>query len=248
MKKPKMGGKSNLIHHSLQRIRNGCDFGPTVGVGLPERERSEVMVKRMKLWVAGALLVGVGGSVVASNMGFKFVPNLNQGNPKIFTISLPLNNNYTNAESVRADIAGTCSPAKIARVNPNQSQTTWVGTGLPTDNFAIVKGQGYILATNGTCTNWVVVGSHDPAYVYSFPQANPSIYLTSIPYHTTATVAEDLRTSIPSAAKIARINPNQSQTTWVGTGLPTDNFSVVIGEAYIVAVNTAGTTWTPAHY
>ena len=50
------------------------------------------MAKRMKLWVAGGLLLAVGGTVLASNMGFKFVPNLNQA-AKTFTISLPLNNN-----------------------------------------------------------------------------------------------------------------------------------------------------------
>ena len=133
-------------------------------------------------------------------------------------------------------------------LNPNQSQTTWVGSGAPTDDFPVVKGQGYIVATAGTCTNWVVVGSHDPAYVYSFAAASPSVYLTSIPYHTTATQAHDLFNAIPSCAKVARINPNQSQTTWVGSGAPTDDFTVQIGEAYIVSVGTAGTTWTPAHY
>lgn len=211
------------------------------------------MAKHMKLLVVGALVLAVGGTVLASNMGFKFVPNLNQAG-KDFTISLPINNNYTNADSIFQDVnASGCAAAKVERINPSTggtSRTTWVGFGSAADNFSVAKGQGYIVTTAGNCTTWVVVGSHDPTYVYNFAQAGKD-YLTSIPYHTTATVANDLFTGIPNCAKVERINPSlgaTSRTTWVGFGSAADNFPVAIGQAYIVAVGVAGVNWTPAHY
>jgi len=216
------------------------------------------MAKHMKLWVVGALLLAVAGTVMASNMGFKFVPNIAQGN-KVYTISLPINNNYTNAESVFADVnASGCAAAKIEKIVPSAggaTRVTWLGIGNGSggaDNFTVAKGEGYIVQTNGTCTGWVVVGSHDPTYSYSFSQAN-KVYLASIPYHTTATVAQDLFASIPSCAKVERIVPSAggaTRVTWLGIGNGSggaDNFGVTIGEAYIVQVS-AASTWTPAHY
>jgi hypothetical protein len=211
------------------------------------------MAKHMKLWVVGGLLLAVGGSVIASNMGFKFVPNLNLAN-RSFAVALPINNNYTNADSIFADINSSgCGAAKVERINPStggSSRTTWVGFGSASDNFSVAKGEGYIVEVSGSCTNWVVVGSHDPVQQYSFALANRS-YLVSVPYHTTATVANDLFLSIPQASKVERINPSiggSSRTTWVGFGAAADNFSVAIGQAYIVEVGTAGQVWTPAHY
>lgn len=211
------------------------------------------MAKHMKLWVVGALMLAVGGSVIASNMGFKFVPNLNQAN-KTFAVALPINNNYTTADSIFQDItASGCGAAKVERINPSSggsSRTTWPGFGSASDNFAVAKGEGYIVEVSGSCTNWVVVGSHDPVYQYSFAQANKS-YLVGVPYHTTATTANDLFVSIPACAKVERINPSSggsSRTTWPGFGSASDNFPVAIGQAYIVEVGTAGQVWTPAHY
>ena len=205
------------------------------------------MAKRMKLWVAGALLLAVGGTVVASNMGFKFVPNIDQSG-KTFTISLPLNNNYTNADSVFQDMSASgCTPQLVERIEPSSGgglRHDWNGTG---DNFTLVKGEGLIVVVSGTCTSWTIVGSHDPAYVYTFAQSGKN-YLTDIPYHTTATTANDLFTSIPSAVLIERITPTAGggvRQSWNSTG---DNFNVKIGESYIVVVGTAGTTWTPSHY
>lgn len=217
------------------------------------------MAKRMKLWVIGALLLGVAGNVMASNMGFKFVPNMTDpGSVLNYTrgVSLPLNNNYTNADSVTADILTTCgaSGPQLIRVNPSvggTSTTFWTPGGAPgASNFPIVKGAGYKVSINAACTSWVVVGSHDPAYVYSFPVVGNS-YLASVPYHTTATVANDLIVSVPSGETLTRINASAggtSTTFWkVGGAAGASNFSVAIGEAYLVTV-TNPSSWTPAHY
>lgn len=218
------------------------------------------MAKR-KIWVLGALLLAVTGTVTASNMGFKFVPNVTGaiGPVKTFTISLPLNNNYLDANSIGNDINTSCATtSKVIRVNPSaggSSTNFWIAPGGPGVNFLTVKGVGYEFeVASASCTGWVVVGSHDPAFVYGpstswFQLANTS-YLTSVPYHTTATLANDLITSIPLGSKLTRVNPSpggSSTNFWVPPTGPGINFPVVIGAAYLVEVS-GPTTWTPAHY
>jgi len=163
---------------------------------------------------------------------------------------LPLNNNYTNAASVLADIPAGCNGSKIVRIVPSVNGTTrqnWVAPGFG-DNFTITKGMGLLVETNSTCTNWVIVGSHDPAYVYNFGAGVQT--LASIPYHTTATNAADVMASVgPNASKIVRIVPSvngSSRQNWVAPGFGS-NFTVTIGESYLVEV-TSATSWTPAHY
>ena len=203
------------------------------------------MAKHMKLWVVGALLLAVGGAVVASNMGFKFVPNVQLN--KDTTISLPLNNNYADANSVFTDIQGSgCTPVRVQRIVPSagaKTKQTWSGSGT---NFAIAKGEGYLVVTSNNCTTWVIVGSHDPAYVYNIQASKDT--LVSIPYHTTATSADDIYQSLlPEVVRVQRIVPSagaKTKQTWSGSGT---NFAVTIGESYLVVTN-AAKTWTPAHY
>jgi len=104
------------------------------------------MVKRMKLWVVGALFLTVVGGAVASNMGFKFVPNLNAVN-SAFPIAIPFNHNYTNADSIFTDIqASGCNPALVERISGTGEKgfTTWHGFGQGdpnTSNFAVKVGE-----------------------------------------------------------------------------------------------------------
>lgn len=211
------------------------------------------MAKRMKLWVAGALLLAVGGTVVASNMGFKFVPNLNQAGI-YFTLSLPYNQNYTNADAVYDDLNLACPQGvnahaidKIKVSAGGNTHDTWFGT--TGTNFLLATGEGYGVIPSVSCTTWVVVGSHNPAFVKNFLLPS-NYYFTSIPYHTTATVAHDLWTSIPNVDNVDRIKPtaagNQHET-WFGT--TGTNFPVKVGDAYGVVVKTPGNvSWTPSHY
>jgi hypothetical protein len=208
------------------------------------------MAKQRKLWVVGVLLLAC-GAAVASNMGFKFVPNITQSGPaKQYTVSFPLNNNYTNAASVLGDIPGGCNATGVIRIAPSVGGSTrqgWLAPGTGT-NFSISKGEGYLVETTANCTTWVIVGSHDPAYVYNFASGLQT--LASIPYHTTATAAADLLSSVgPNASGVIRIAPSVGGATrqgWLAPGTGT-NFPVTIGEAYLVEVS-AATAWTPAHY
>jgi len=205
------------------------------------------MVKRMKLWVAGALLLAVAGTVVASNMAFKFVPNWNQTN-KVFTLSLPLNNNYLVAHDVFNDINASCpgSAQVVEKVVPStgaKNRLTWNGSG---DDFPVVGAEGLLITVNPACTSLVIVGSHNPSQSISFSQPG-KMYLTSIPYHTTAVVAHDIFNSIPSASVVEKIVPStggKNRLTWNGTG---DDFPVVIGDSYLIVVS-AASSWTAPHY
>lgn len=210
------------------------------------------MAKHMRVWVVGALLLAVGGMVVASNMGFKWVPDLNTGGV-YYAVGIPLNHNYTNADSILADVNGSgCSAAFVEKVVPSAGgavRRTWSGSGTADQNFPVAAGEGYFVQVNSSCGTWTIVGSHNPSFQYNF--STPGVaYLVGIPYHTTATVAEDLRLSIPNIAFVERVVPSAGgavRRTWTGSGTADQNFAVNIGEAYIVQVNSA-TTWTPAHY
>lgn len=210
------------------------------------------MAKQRKLWVVGVLLLAVCGGAVASNMGFKFVPNITQnGGPnEQYTISLPLNNNYTNAASLLSDIPVGCNGTGVVRIAPSVGGSVkqgWLAPGFGV-NFPVAKGEGYLVETTSNCTSWVIVGSHDPAYVYNFGGGVQTF--ASIPYHTTATVANDLLVSVgPNASGVIRIAPSVGGSVkqgWLAPGFGV-NFPVTIGEAYLVEV-TSATAWTPAHY
>ena len=205
------------------------------------------MTKRVKLlWVMGAILLAVGGAALASNMGFKFVPNIATADPDIYEISIPLNNNYTDLASIFNDINASagCSAAGVTVFAPDQSQCSW--TGSFSCNQAYTAGTGVRVSTYGTCTGWVIVGSHNPSFAFSFGLADPNIYDVSLPYHTTKTDLAGLYTEIPNAAGVTKINPDQSLCSW--TGAFSRNTTITIGEAYRVSVTVAGTTWTPSHY
>jgi hypothetical protein len=205
------------------------------------------MTKRVKLlWVMGAILLAVGGAALASNMGFKFVPNIATADPDIYEISIPLNNNYTDLASIFNDINASagCTAVQVTAFNPDQTSCSW--TGGFTCNTAYTAGTGVRVSTAGPCTGWVIVGSHNPSFAFAFPQADPSIYDVSLPYHTTKTDLAGLFTEIPNAVQVTKFNPDQTTCSW--TGAFTCNTTITIGEAYRVSVTVAGTTWTPSHY
>ena len=114
------------------------------------------MAKQRKLWVVGVLLLAACGAAVASNMGFKFVPNITQSGPqKQYTISFPLNNNYANANAVLTDIPAGCSAVSVIRIVPSPGGATrnaWLapGTGV---NFPVTIGEAYLVQVS-SATSW----------------------------------------------------------------------------------------------
>ena len=92
------------------------------------------MTNRMKLlWVAGAILLAVGGAAMASNMGFKFVPNIQLVDPNIYDVSIPLNNNYVTLQSIFDDINASagCTALSVTSFGNSpvpQTACAWVGS------------------------------------------------------------------------------------------------------------------------
>ena len=192
--------------------------------------------------VAGIALL-VGGVATASNMGFKFVPQIPSG---LFNLSLPWNNNYTDADSLFTDIAG-CD--RVARVAPNGSFSSWLGFGVGGDNFPIVKGQAYLVDGGASGNTPVIVGSHDPNFTFSF---SPGLYNAAAPYHQTYTNADGvfvaLQGTCPGLNRVARIAANGSFSSWLGFGVGGDNFPLTLGEGVVVDVSAACSGFVWAHY
>jgi hypothetical protein len=103
-----------------------------------------------------ATAVGVvllaGGLATASNMGFKFVPNI--GSSQFFNLGLPWNNNYTNAQSLLADFGGNAE--SVTRYNTNGSLTAWFSGASAANNFNLTLGMGVIAkgGSGGTGYAW----------------------------------------------------------------------------------------------
>lgn len=204
------------------------------------------MVKHMKLMgVAGAILLVVAGAAVASNMGFKFTANIATADPDIYDISIPLNNNYTSLQAIFDDINASagCAAAGVTIFSPDQSTCAWIGAG--SCNAPYLPGQGIRVSTLGPCTAWVIVGSHNPSFIYNFALADPNIYDIALPYHTTRTTTETLFNEIPNCAAVTKFAPDQSTCAWIGAG--SCNTAIAIGDAYRVSV-LAPSSWTPSHY
>lgn len=206
------------------------------------------MKKHRTVWglvavVAGAALL-LGGAAVASNMGFKFVPQIpgTAGN-NAFNLSLPWNNNYTNAASLFNDIPG-CS--RVSKFNTNSTLSSWnAGGGM---NFTIVKGEAYIVFGAGSGQTPVIVGSHDPNFTFSFPNG---AYNASAPYHQTYTNASALFTALQGTCptqvvRVSKFNANSTLSSWnAGGGM---NFNLDLGAGVLVFTNAPCSGFVWAHY
>jgi hypothetical protein len=187
----------------------------------------------------GALLLA-GGLATASNMGFKFVPSV--GANQFFDLSLPWNNNYTNAASLLTDITGA---TRVSRYNPTGTVTDWFSGAAPANNFTIVKGDAYIVRAGGSgISSAVVVGSHDPAFTFSFT-AN-QFRSASAPYHQTLTKASQLLSDMQtqmganSVSRVSRYNATGTLTDWFSGAAPANNFNLTLGMGVIVRGGSAG--------
>lgn len=210
------------------------------------------MKRNSKLWglVAGAAIVAllVGGTAIASNMGFKFVPNV--GANTFFNLSLPWNNNYTAANGLFNDLPGSAS---VFKVNANASQTEWNAGASSTQNFPVIKGEGYIVKAGPSgVTTAVVVGSHDPNFTLNFTAGN--FFNAAAPYHQTFTRANELyndfgtQLGASAIASIFKVNTNSSQTEWNAGASSTQNFTLDLGMAVIVKAGDGGSGYVWPHY
>ena len=125
----------------------------------------------------------------------------------------------------------------------------------PSTPFNLVAGQG-VLVKMFTTTNYVIVGSDDPALVYPLFQAGAGgsasgTTLYAYNYHQTAADAKGLMDDI-GFANVASISRYLSNTDLLQpyTGrktAPSTFFTLTPGEAYYVKMFTT-VNYTPSHY
>src|SRR5438128_2741604 len=164
-------------------------------------------MKKLLIPLLAVALFGLAFNANASNMGFKlnYSMTFTAGTPNIFYISFPYFNSYTVAQDICTDFGGTV--ASVKSYNPATDTITTHPCG-GAFNFSITEGNSYAVAINAN-TAAIIVGSHDDAFTRSmtFNAGLPNINWTSIPYHTTAVVAQDLCTQIGgTVASIKRYN------------------------------------------
>ena len=204
---------------------------------------------RIKVLALAAVVVtlGVGGVVIGSNMGFKFNLALTGGVDQ--WVSLPYNSPYADAD----DVLDALMPGggTVTRFLPTAPPSVDFWNGSSGTNFATTAGEGLQLnpLTPGT-TNAVVVGSHNPfANVPAGGFIANRDYLISIPYHTTAQNADDLLADLPSSGGTAtRLIPGTPPSVDFWNGSSGTNFSVVLGEGYVVRVLSDSPGYIPAHF
>ena len=152
------------------------------------------------------------------------------------------------------------------------------GNGVP-GNFVLNAGEGYEVKPTIPPTqveDVVLVGSHNPFVALPLaqrglpgtdPSGTPEVttpdgfvanrdYLISVPWHTTHLTAEDLRTDLPGAFRIIRLEETPGNVAfffWAGAAFggndTPQNFALTLGEAYEVRIlqdTPQGTT--PAHF
>lgn len=228
--------------------------------------------------------LAVGSLVVASNMGFKGRFIFKGSAAQWF--SPPYNSPYKTADDL---LQATCPTAggRIQRTiasDPPGFQF-WQGralggNGFP-ENFVLNAGEGYEVKPtipNTEVEDVVLVGSHNPFVALPLSQrglpgstetdevttpdgfvANRE-YLISVPWHTTYLTAEDLRTDLPGAFRVIRLEETPGNVAfffWAGNPLQggfggndtPPNFALTLGEAYEVRIlQDTPQGVTPAHF
>ncbi|NJN64383.1 MAG: hypothetical protein HC882_05520 [Acidobacteria bacterium] len=210
------------------------------------------MKRNSKVWglLAGAAIVAmlVGGTAIASNMGFKFVPNV--GANSFFNLALPWNQNYAQAKDLFDDLSGTVT---LSKVNADGTLTNWFSGASTSQNYAITKAEAYIVEAGPSGVNTaVIVGSHDPNYTVSFAAGGFSN--AAAPYHQTFTRANqlynDFGTQLGATAisNIAKVNTDGTRTIWFAGASSSQNFTLDLGMGVVVEANTGGSGYVWPHY
>lgn len=182
--------------------------------------------------VAATLLVG--SLVIGSNMGFKLNKELEAAGIDQW-IAVPVTGPYAVADDLLNMVLS--GDGTITRFVPSSPPGFQFWTGSLGDNFPLLPGEGYQFragATSGAST--IIVGAHDPNQGVPAGGWLAGVdNLLSPPYHTTATVADDLLGDMPGGTgTITRLVPGVTPGFQFWTGSLGDNFAIEIGEAYLM--------------
>jgi hypothetical protein len=210
------------------------------------------------LTVALAVVLAAGG-LLASNMGFKLnYPLTAAGAGSISgtnTLALPDNRQagINAASTLMNDItlASTTNVQKFLEATDGlQVYTGRKGSG---PDFALAAGEGYLVKMAAT-VNYIVVGSHDPAFANPLNAAGggsaSGTNLFSYPYHSTATTASALQNDI-GLANVTNVQKFLKATdglqVYTGRKGSGPDFALAPGEAYFIKM-AATVNYSPSHY
>ncbi len=228
----------------------------------------------------GATMVGLAvvltaTALVASNMGFKLNYSMVQAGAAVDvgtsktgtgTIALP-DNRQTGMNSAKnlLDDIGLASVTDVRRWVRSADSFAQIYTGrvpqTAANDYALTSAEGYAVKMK-TTTNYIIVGSDNPALASNFVQAGVAVdvgtsktgqNLFAYNYHQTAGTAKgllddiglasvtDVRRWVRSADSFAQIYTGRVPQT------AANDYTLTPGEAYIVRMKTT-TLYTPSHY
>lgn len=214
----------------------------------------------------GATMVGLAvmltaSALVASNMGFKLNYTLNQttgGVSKSGTNLIALPDNRQSGMAKASDFLtdlGLQSAFQVQRfVKSTDLFAGYTGRIGSAADFSLVAGEGYVVKMK-TTTNYIIVGSDDPALAYTLNQTTPSVSKSgtnyyAYNYHQTAATASALLTDLGllTAFQVQRyVRSTDLAAGYTGRIGSAADFALVPGDVYIIKMKTT-TAYTPSHY
>jgi hypothetical protein len=200
-----------------------------------------------------------GSALVASNMGFKLNYALTQAavapSNGTNTLALP-DNRQTGLNDAKAlmDDVGFNNVLNVSRyVKASDAFQTYTGRKGTAAVFPLASGEGYYVRMQ-TTTNYVVVGSDDPAITYALTQAGapPSngTNFYAYNYHQTAADSKALMDDVGfnNVLNVSRyVKASDAFQTYTGRKGTAAVFPLVPGEAYYVRMQTT-VNYAPSHY
>jgi hypothetical protein len=225
------------------------------------------MTKRVFAGLMAFALAAVlgAGVLVASNMGFKLNYTLQASlagvsNSGTNTIALPDNRQtgVNNAKNLMDDVT-FLNVTNVQRfLEATDATETYTGrkSGGVAVPFALNSGEGYFIRM-ATTTNYIVVGSHNPAFSHTLNQAlagvsNSGTNFFAYPYHSTAANAKQLMDDIGflNVTNVQRfLKATDATETYTGrkSGGVAVPFALNPGEAYFIRMATT-VNYIPSHY
>lgn len=206
------------------------------------------MRNRIILAIATVLILAVG--LTAGSHIFESTVNIPLPAYQTKYVSLPYNNSYTSAATLRNDIVVAAGGSGVVVNIYNWTGTVWqryAAGGVGQINFAIVPGISYGVMSNVEVTYWNVTGTHNPA-TYLTLAANTR-KVVSIPYESPSTTASLLRNEIIAAGGTGVSVYNwdgMAWQRWSGGGIGQLDFEIVPGTGYVVKSTSAVAAWYPA--
>jgi hypothetical protein len=197
--------------------------------------------RRRALALGVAALLAMTGLAVGSNMGVMARLTLDTLR-RDYWGSIPYRTDILTAQ----DLCATVGPSAtlVSKFDSNAvARTDWA---CPFgDNFSITPGDGVFIRVDAA-SELLLLGAHDPGVqVPSGGFAHPlRDYYISLPYHTSASSANDVCGQIPNAALVSRFDTKsgvlEDWTCPFGT-----NFGLRTGEALRVRVTEPGPGFVP---